>query len=56
MKNFSVVSAVLAATLCLSAMETFAQSEPYKVFDTRPVITHGPYSSPRAGRRRPSFG
>jgi hypothetical protein len=50
MKNFSVIFAVLAATLCLSAVETFAQSEPYKLFDTRPVITHGPYLVARSGQ------
>jgi len=50
MKDFSVVSAVLAATLCFSTGKTFAQSEPYKVFDTRPVITHGPYLVATGGR------
>ena len=35
-----VLAAALAAALPAS---TYAQSEPYKVFDTRPVITQGPY-------------
>lgn len=33
-----------ALVLCLASPSTaFAQSEPYKIFDTRPVITEGPY-------------
>jgi len=34
---------LLAGLACLAAGPAFAQSEPYKVFDTRPVITEGPY-------------
>ena len=33
----------IPAVLALSPVHARAQSEPYKVFDTRPVITQGPY-------------
>ena len=32
-----------AAVIASAPVEAWAQSEPYKVFDTRPVITQGPY-------------
>jgi len=38
----SRLSLVLALAMATPAV-AFAQSEPYKVFDTRPVITEGPY-------------
>jgi predicted phosphodiesterase len=39
-----VVGAAACAVLCLViAAPAAAQSQPYKVFDTRPVITQGPY-------------
>ena len=34
---------IAAALAIASAGRVFAQSEPYKVFETRPVITQGPY-------------
>jgi UDP-2,3-diacylglucosamine pyrophosphatase LpxH len=34
---------VLLALACLLPAAALAQSEPYKVFDTRPVLTEGPY-------------
>src|SRR6185503_455519 len=34
---------IAAALAIASAGPAFAQSEPYKVFETRPVITQGPY-------------
>ena len=34
---------VAVGLLALAAPPAFAQSEPYKVYDTRPVITQGPY-------------
>lgn len=37
------VSLALATTLLGPAISAHAQSEPYKTFDTRPVITQGPY-------------
>ena len=37
------LSAALAACLLVPAARVHAQSEPYKTFDTRPVITQGPY-------------
>ena len=36
-------AALLAALTATVPAASFAQSEPYKVFDTRPVITEGPY-------------
>ena len=33
----------MAALVASAPVEAWAQSEPYKVFDTRPVITQGPY-------------
>ena len=36
-------SIVLAVCLLATASAAHAQSEPYKTFDTRPVITQGPY-------------
>ena len=34
---------ILATVLLTPGVGAYAQSEPYKVFDTRPVITQGPY-------------
>jgi hypothetical protein len=43
---FSRISTLAAASLALgfaAAAPAYAQSQPYKVYDTRPVITQGPY-------------
>jgi predicted phosphodiesterase len=47
-RTFSLIVAA-ALLACASATPVLAQSEPYKVFDTRPVITQGPYLVASAG-------
>lgn len=39
----SIRTPLVVALLTLAPAAALAQSEPYKVFDTRPVITQGPY-------------
>ena len=34
---------ILSVAILAVAAPVLAQSEPYRVFDTRPVITEGPY-------------
>jgi len=41
--RFPVLRAAIGAALVAIAGPAWAQSQPYKVFDTRPVITQGPY-------------
>src|SRR5688572_4305755 len=43
MRNVSRFLLALAAFVAIAPARAWAQSEPYKVFDTRPVITQGPY-------------
>jgi hypothetical protein len=43
MRNATGVLLALAACVTIASAPAWAQSEPYKVFDTRPVITQGPY-------------
>jgi acid phosphatase type 7 len=45
--RLSFAAAIFIATV--AATPVYAQSEPYKVFDTRPVITQGPYLVASAG-------
>jgi predicted phosphodiesterase len=43
MRNASRFLFVMAVVMATAPAVAWAQSEPYKVFDTRPVITQGPY-------------
>lgn len=43
MRNVSSFLLAMAVSVTTAPAVVWAQSEPYKVFDTRPVITQGPY-------------
>src|SRR6187431_2910117 len=43
MRRMSSLLLAMAAFVAAAPVDARAQSEPYKVFDTRPVITQGPY-------------
>ena len=43
MRKLPGVLLTLVAFATMWPVNAWAQSEPYKVFDTRPVITQGPY-------------
>ena len=56
MKNAMIRRALTCFAVLAAATPALAQSEPYKVFDTKPVITEGPYEFDELKRQQSAPG